>query len=121
MNFRKFIREKGEVGHSAPPKADRKRRGAGGIETDSPCCHSRQSDGHALPKFLPPPLQICPVDPVELHVHGAKRSIVLSKSKPWNMLLWKWSRLFLSRKRPGWCSRRYSPAATRKPAVPTAG
>ena len=49
------------------------------------------------------------------------RSMVLSKSKPWNMPWWKCSRSFASRSMFGWRSRRYSPAATRKPAVPQAG
>ena len=34
---------------------------------------------------------------------------------------WKCSRSFGSRSTSGWCSRRYSPAATRKPQVPQAG
>ena len=45
------------------------------------------------------------------------RSIVVSKSKPWNMPSWKCSRLRrVVQQRSGCCSRRYSPAATRKPA-----
>ena len=50
------------------------------------------------------------------------RSMVLSKSKPWNMLVVEvFAAASASRKISGWCSRRYSPAATRKPAVPQAG
>src|SRR5215471_3559568 len=49
------------------------------------------------------------------------RSMVLSKSKPWNMPWWKCSRSLTSRKISGWCTRRYSPTATRKPQVPETG
>ena len=49
------------------------------------------------------------------------RNMVLSKSKPWNMPWWKCLRSLLSCKRLGWRSRRNSPAATKKPAVPQAG
>ena len=49
------------------------------------------------------------------------RSIVWSKSKPWNMPSWKWARRAASVCDSGWCLRTYSEAATRKPAVPHAG
>ena len=49
------------------------------------------------------------------------RSIVPSKSNPWNMPRWKCSRSLSSRNSSRWLSRRYSPAATRKPQVPAAG
>ena len=49
------------------------------------------------------------------------RSMVLSKSKPWNAWPWKCALSFGSRWISVWWSRRYSPAATRKPAVPQAG
>src|SRR5574337_625567 len=49
------------------------------------------------------------------------RNIVLSKSKPWNIRWWKCSRCFASCSKFGCRSRKYSPAATRKPAVPQAG
>ena len=49
------------------------------------------------------------------------RSMVASKSKPWKARVWKCSRGFAARSISGWRSRRYSPAATRKPPVPQAG
>lgn len=49
------------------------------------------------------------------------RSMVPSKSKPWNISSWKWSRDAFSWNIFGWFSRRYSLAATRKPQVPQAG
>ena len=49
------------------------------------------------------------------------RSIVLSKSNPWNMLVVEVRPRFSSRSISGWWWRRYSPAAIRKPAVPQAG
>ena len=49
------------------------------------------------------------------------RSMVESKSYPWNIERWKCRRCVASVSAPGWCSRTYSLAATRKPAVPQAG
>ena len=49
------------------------------------------------------------------------RSIVLSKSNPWNMPSWKCFDSFGSVNTSGRLSRKYSPAATRNPHVPLAG
>ena len=49
------------------------------------------------------------------------RSIVLSKSKPLNIDSWNCFDSAESVNAPGWLSRMYSPAATRKPQVPQAG
>jgi hypothetical protein len=51
----------------------------------------------------------------------AMRSIVGSKSKPWNIAASKCLRVFLSSSASLWCCCTYSAAPTRKPAVPQAG